>query len=62
MRGPLRDVTEDLLSESVIRRRGLFDPIAVQRLLADLYSGKQDLSLQIFFLLTLEIWFREFVD
>lgn len=62
MRGPLRDLTEDLLSESVIRRRGLFDPIAVQRLLADLYSGKQDLSLQIFFLLTLEIWFREFVD
>jgi asparagine synthase (glutamine-hydrolysing) len=62
MRGPLRGMTEDLLSDRVIKARGLFDPLAVARLRADLYSGKQDLSLQIFFLLTLEIWFREFVD
>jgi len=62
MRGPLRGITDDLLSDSVIKDRGLFDPRAVQGLLADLHSGKQDLSLQIFFLLTLEIWFREFVD
>lgn len=58
----LRDMVEDLLSESNVRSRGLFNYAAVRNLIDDNLSGREDNSLKVFQLLTLELWHREFID
>lgn len=62
LRGGLRPMVDELLSDETVKRRGLFKPTTVRQLIADFDSGKEDLSLHLFQLLTLEIWFREFTD
>jgi asparagine synthase (glutamine-hydrolysing) len=58
----LREMVLDLLAEDRIRRRGFFDPAQVRRLLEQHYSGGEDWSLQIWQLLTFELWLQTFVD
>src|SRR5450631_732800 len=58
----LREMTDDLLSESRLRGRGLFRPDGVQRLIAEHRSGGHDWSMQIWQFLTLEIWLQNFMD
>lgn len=62
LRGPLRPLVEDLLSEETIRRRGLFRPAEVRRIIAANLSGREDYNLQVFQLMTLELWQRIFID
>lgn len=62
IRGPLRPVIDDLLSEDAVNRRGLFRYSAVKRLISINQSGREDRSLEVFQLLTLEIWMRQFLD
>jgi asparagine synthase (glutamine-hydrolysing) len=58
----LREMVEDLLSESNIQRRGYFHYQAVRRLIDENLSGREDNSLKVFQLLTLELWHRAFID
>lgn len=58
----LRDFVEDLLSESNIRARGYFEYSRVRGLIDDNLSGREDNSLKVFQLLTLELWHRAFID
>lgn len=58
----LREMTDDLLSESNLRGRGLFEPTAVRALVDEHRSGRHDWSLQIWQFLTLELWLRTFID
>jgi asparagine synthase (glutamine-hydrolysing) len=58
----LREMTDDLLSESRLRARGLFRAEGVQKLIAEHRSGRQDWSMQIWQFLTLELWMQNFVD
>ena len=58
----LKEMTDDLLSESRIRRRGLFRPQAVRRFVDEHRRGTQDWSMQIWQFLTLEIWMQTFLD
>jgi asparagine synthase (glutamine-hydrolysing) len=62
LRGALRPLVEDLLSEETVRRRGLFRPAEVRRLIDANLSGREDYNLQVFQLLTLELWQRAFMD
>lgn len=62
LRGPLRPLVNDLLSETAVKRRGLFQPEEIKRILSANMSGSEDFNLQVFQLLTLEIWHREFID
>jgi len=62
LRGPLKPMVEDLLSEETVRRRGLFQPAAVQQIISANQTGQEDYNLQVFQLLTLELWQREFLD
>lgn len=62
LRGPLRPLVAELLSTEVIQKRGLFKPEEVNRLIDLNLSGRDDLNLQVFQLLTLEIWQRQFID
>ncbi|GIW50669.1 MAG: asparagine synthetase B [Gemmatimonadales bacterium] len=58
----LREMVDALLSESQIRRRGYFDPKVVRRLIKEHRNGREDWSMQIWELLTLELWLQTFVD
>jgi asparagine synthase (glutamine-hydrolysing) len=62
LRGPLRPLVDELLSEEVVRRRGLFRPEEVRRVVADNLSGREDYGLHVLQLLTLEMWCRIFLD
>jgi asparagine synthase (glutamine-hydrolysing) len=58
----LREMVDDLLSETNILKRGLFRPEAVRRFVEEHRSGAEDWSMQIWQFLTLENWMRIFLD
>jgi len=62
MREELRPLLGDLLSENSLRRRGLFDPGAVQRLIAQNDGGQVDAAYTLLSLLSIEIWCRAYLD
>ncbi|MDX6446327.1 MAG: hypothetical protein QOH71_3401 [Blastocatellia bacterium] len=62
LRGPLRPMVDELLSEATVKRRGLFRPEEVKRVIEANLSGREDYNLQVFQLLTLELWQRAFID
>jgi hypothetical protein len=45
-----------------VRSRELFKPDEVRRVIKANLSGKEDFNLQVFQLLTLELWQRAFID
>lgn len=62
MRHGLRPLLDDVLGDESVRRRGLFDPQALARMRADNDSGKADYGHRLWALLTLELWYRRFID
>jgi len=58
----LKEMVDDLLSESQIEKRGLFRPEVVRAFIDEHRSGAQDWSMQIWQLLTLELWMQIFID
>ena len=62
LRGPLRPMVDELLSDETINRRGLFRPEEVRRIIDANLSGREDYNLQVFQLLNLELWQRTFID
>jgi asparagine synthase (glutamine-hydrolysing) len=62
LRGPLKPLIAELLSEDVVKRRGLFRPKEVKRVVDANFSGREDYNLHVFQLLGLELWHRVFID
>jgi asparagine synthase (glutamine-hydrolysing) len=62
MQNDLRELLGDLLSVNSLKRRGLFEPTAVQRLIAANDAGKVDASYTLLSLLCIEIWCRTYLD
>ena len=62
LRGALRPMVDELLSEETVRRRGLFRPKEVKRIIEANLSGREDYNLQVFQLLTFELWQQAFID
>jgi asparagine synthase (glutamine-hydrolysing) len=62
LRGALQPMVNDLLSAETIKRRGLFRPQEVRRIIEANLSGREDYNLQVFQLLNLELWMRTFID
>ena len=58
----LAPLMADLLSERVLRERGLIRPAVVPQLQYENAKGQADHSLRLYALLTLELWCRTFVD
>jgi asparagine synthase (glutamine-hydrolysing) len=58
----LREMVDDLLSEQTLKNRGYFNASAVRALVEEHRSGAQDWSMQVWQLLTFELWLQEFVD
>jgi asparagine synthase (glutamine-hydrolysing) len=56
--GPLRDFLHDILLSPRARQRGVFQPAALERLVA----GERRYGRELWGVLCLELWFRAFVD
>jgi asparagine synthase (glutamine-hydrolysing) len=52
----------DLLSPETVKRRGIFRPEEVKRVIDANFSGREDYNLQVFQLLGLELWHQTFID
>jgi asparagine synthase (glutamine-hydrolysing) len=61
MRNELRELLGDILSIESLRNRGLFDPTAVWKLIAENDKGKVDASYTLLSLLCIEIWCRNYI-
>jgi asparagine synthase (glutamine-hydrolysing) len=62
LRSDLREMVDDLLSEDHVRRAGYFAPESVAQLLREHRQGKHNWSMQIWQLLTLELWRQIFIE
>ena len=62
LRGPLRPMIDELLSAETVKARGLFRPEEVKRIIEANLAGREDYNLQVFQLLNLELWQRQFID
>ena len=62
LKNELRPFVAEVLSESSLKRRGFFDPKAVQRLVTLDAAERVDGSYTIFSLVCIELWCRMFLD
>ena len=62
LHGPLRMLLNDTLSHAALHRRVLFDPVAVQQLIAEDAAGRVDGSYALFALVCMELWCQQFID
>ena len=58
----LREMVDDLVSESCVRQRGLFRWKTVERVRNAVDRGSGDFAYLLWALLTLEVWQRTFLD
>ena len=56
IRGPLKDLAEDLLSESKLKRESHLNPHVIRRKWAEHLSGKKDWGPQLWAVLMFEMW------
>jgi len=58
----LKDFLTSFLSQEQVRRSGLLNPEAVQRMIGDHVSGVKDYSLQLWSVIALEAWYRMYIE
>ena len=59
LRQDLREMSQDLLSDQAIRRRGYINPSYAQWLLAEHQSGRRNFTDQLYALMVLELWHQQ---
>ena len=57
LRGELRDWAQDLLSETRIRRQGLFNAAVIQDVLTEHLSGRRDWHAKLWDVLMFQSWY-----
>ena len=62
IRGPLSGLVDELLSERQVAARGLYDPAVVREMVLEDRAGRNDHSMWLWTLLTVEVWHRTFLD
>ncbi len=62
LRHDLKEMVDDLLSDKTLAQRGYFKPVPVRAMIGADRRGEADNTLQIWALLTLELWHRTFID
>jgi asparagine synthase (glutamine-hydrolysing) len=58
----LREMVDDLLGESQLKQRAVFNPAVVRRMIDEQRNGRENWTPQVWQLLTLELWMQTFVD
>ena len=62
LRGELEPFARDTLSADTLRRQGFFEPAVVTRLIDDHVAGREDLSRQLWGLLSFTLWHERHVE
>ncbi|MBV8394864.1 MAG: asparagine synthase (glutamine-hydrolyzing) [Actinobacteria bacterium] len=62
LRGDLEPFARETLSAATLRRQGILQPAAVERVIDEHVSGRQDLSRQLWGLLALTLWYERHVE
>jgi asparagine synthase (glutamine-hydrolysing) len=62
LRGELEPFARETLSAETLGRQGFFQPEAVGRVLREHVSGRQDLSRQLWCLLSFTLWYEHHVE
>jgi len=62
LRKDLHFLVQETLSESQIRKRGIFDPAAVREIISDHQAQRSDYTDHLLALINLELWTRIFLD
>ena len=60
--GELKDYINDILSEEAVKKRGIFKYDNIQKILFKDRLGQGDYSYTILSILTIELWFKIFID
>lgn len=60
--GDLRSLVDEHLSEEKIEKRGIFNYEYIKKIIGDDRKGITDNAYRIYHLLTIELWFQEFID
>lgn len=58
----MKKLIDDYLSREVIQKRDIFDYTYVQKMIDDFFSNRKDWSLNLWSMIVLEEWFRQFID
>jgi asparagine synthase (glutamine-hydrolysing) len=58
----LKEMIDDLLCETNLKRRGFFSADYVRRLIQENASGRHDYNYLIYILLSFELWCRVYLD
>ena len=58
----LSDMVDKCLSKEQIEKRGIFDYNYINKIINDDRKGLRDNAYQIYQLLTIELWFKEYID
>lgn len=61
-RNELRDQIDEVCSAPTVTRRGLFDPRRIAQVLMDHQDRRRDYNNQLWILLSLELWQRQYLD
>lgn len=62
LRKDLKDLISEYLSKSSIDKRGIFNYNFIEKILYEFENNKKDRSLNIWALIVLEEWFRQYID
>ena len=62
LRHELRETVEEVLSKEALKRNGLFNPVAVHRLIAMDRKGYIDGAYTIFSILCMQLWLKIFIE
>jgi asparagine synthase (glutamine-hydrolysing) len=61
-RGPLRELLADTLLSPACLGRGYFEPEVLRGYVDDHLSGRRDRGRELWTLMTLELWHRQWID
>ncbi|UCG25918.1 MAG: asparagine synthase (glutamine-hydrolyzing) [Chloroflexota bacterium] len=62
LRGPLRPIMMDLLSEDAVRRRGYFEPKTISRWISEHQDARANHSHRLWALMVFELWQRQVLE
>ncbi len=62
MSGELRPLVDELLNETAVDQRGIFNYQCIRKLIDNDRKGVEDNAYRLYMLITMELWFRQYID